>query len=116
MKHWFFLTDAWMKQLAQDMSGNTLANSLIHTSENMSTPLGVVFDFWNNEDEEKALALLDALKSKVEIGILNKAANRLEMYLFAIQHMSGELLESYNQWLNKNGLQVESLLAGFPSS
>lgn len=116
MKHWFFLTDAQIKQLAQDMSGNSLANSLVLTSDNMSTPLGVVFDFWNNEDEEKAVALLDALKLKVEVGVLNQAANRLEMYLFAIQHMSGELIESYNQWLNKNGLQVESLLAGFPHS
>lgn len=115
MQHWFFLTDEEQKTLAFEMSVNSLANSLLLTSSNMTTPLGVVFDYWNNEEEVRAILLLETLKAKVaDLGVLNQAANRLEMYLFAIQHLNGELIESFNQWLNQNGLQVVSLLSGIP--
>lgn len=110
MKHWFFLTDAKLFALAKDMTGNALANSLLHTSKNMAIPLGVVFDYWNNDQDEKALDLLKALWNKVELTVLNQAANRLEMYLLENLHMDAELIEEFNQWLNKNGLQVVSQL------
>lgn len=109
MQHWFFLTDAKFN-LAKDMTGNALANSLLLTSKNMAIPLGVVFDYWNNDKDEKALDLLTSLINKVEIAELNSGANRLELYLRENLHLATELIQSFNTWLNANGLQVVSAL------
>jgi hypothetical protein len=111
MRHWFFLTDAKLFDLAKNMTGNALANSLVHTSKNTAVPLGVVFDYWNNDQDEKALDLLASLVNKLGVEALNSGANRLELYLLETLHLEVELITSFNQWLNKNGLSVVSQLA-----
>lgn len=111
MRHWFFLTDAKLFDLAKDMTGNSLANCLLSTSKNLAIPLGVVFDYWNNDEDVKALDLFKSLFNKVDPNELKSGAERLSMFLLENLHMEEELVENFNQWLNQNGLQVVNQLA-----
>lgn len=110
--NWFFLSDAEQRQLAYDMSANSLANSALLTSDTMATPLGYVFDFWSNDDEARAQALLVALLTKRPVGGFNEAFTRLEAALFAVHNVDGGVIASFGYWLNQNGLNVQTLLAG----
>lgn len=109
---WLFLCDAEMRRLAHDMSANSLANSTLLTSENMATPLGIVFDFWNNDDLQRAKELLASLLYKREAGLFNEAFLRLEATLFGVYNVDGTRVYRFALWLNQNGLKVQLLVAG----
>lgn len=93
------------------MSANSIANSLLLTSRDLTTPVGVVFDLWNR-DETLAENLLAALLNKREPSELSGAAWKVGEDLFVHQCQEGTIIESFFQWSNKNGLNVPSFMAG----